>query len=883
MIANHRAIVMLITVAAFGFSSAMATDWTIETVRTAPNGVLNTSVQVAGDTIHVIASESAGVTYGRKVAGLWLIEAPAVPIQPKVCTLAAGDSGRVHIGFNTAIGGSLVYALRDSSGAWSTETADAGVCGSVGGRGADSWALDSTEQPHAVHWDSCEDLVYAWRTAVADSVPFWTVAKVDTAGDVGRSASLALDSNDQPHICYWDATNGALKYAKAVGEDAWAIETIGLAGGFETWTSIELDQNDIPHVAYYDNTLDQDGDLKYASRVSGSWVVENVETVGDVGIYASLALDRSGNPHIAYLDNTNRHNGDLKYACKTGPGWSVEVVEAAVGYTWNALSIDSAGLAHVVYRDSQAIKHAWGCPGVINGAADDDGDGLSNACEECGVDINSDGIVDLNLPALGADSQHKDLFLEIDAMVGLGPSAAAIDSVVEAFSAVPSGALVPVNPDGVDGINLHVYEDLSDYDIPRAPWIDSSAFYAIKSGTDYGFGTDAERSSPNWTNILAAKAGAFRYCVMADSFTTGRTLGMGETPGNDLWILLGRLRAEKPSPMPIEEASLLMHELGHTLGLRHGGDQGDPVTDQYNYKPNYQSVMNALWTFRERIDPTWNSAKQSQYQMWRQGWKLDYSRTAFSTLDETGLDEPAGVGGPSGVWVPAGPYTTMVRLVETAGPVDWDRDGSNTGTGVAADINRMFSISPASPGETLNGHDDWAAIEYLPIASPGWQERPIGGEDTFGCGLTGDVLDELHGFDFDCNGNGIADDVEIIGGMASDSNGNGIPDECESGTSSHSNEAATLSRPRVWSEPNPLSRAARIVFEIPTEGRVSLRVYDVTGREVAVLFDGSAAAGRHDVLWSIDSENGQKVKPGVYLCRLSAAGAVVDAKFVLVH
>ena len=49
-------------------------------------------------------------------------------------------------------------------------------------------------------------------------------------------------------------------------------------------------------------------------------------------------------------------------------------------------------------------------------AADADGDALPDAWEEDGVDIDGDGTVDLDLPAMGADPRHKDIFVEIDHM-----------------------------------------------------------------------------------------------------------------------------------------------------------------------------------------------------------------------------------------------------------------------------------------------------------------------------------------------------------------------------------------------------------------------------------------------------------------------------------
>lgn len=55
---------------------------------------------------------------------------------------------------------------------------------------------------------------------------------------------------------------------------------------------------------------------------------------------------------------------------------------------------------------------------------DSDLDGLPDSWEVCGVDGNGDGVVDVNLPAMGADPFRKDLFAEIDWMTAPGGAAA---------------------------------------------------------------------------------------------------------------------------------------------------------------------------------------------------------------------------------------------------------------------------------------------------------------------------------------------------------------------------------------------------------------------------------------------------------------------------
>ncbi len=74
------------------------------------------------------------------------------------------------------------------------------------------------------------------------------------------------------------------------------------------YTSIALDSSNQPHISYYDATI---ADLRFAQKVSGQWVNQAVDVTGKVGRYTSLVLDSSGVPLIAYYDETN---GDLKLA-----------------------------------------------------------------------------------------------------------------------------------------------------------------------------------------------------------------------------------------------------------------------------------------------------------------------------------------------------------------------------------------------------------------------------------------------------------------------------------------------------------------------------------------------------------------------------------------
>lgn len=65
--------------------------------------------------------------------------------------------------------------------------------------------------------------------------------------------------------------------------------------------------------------------------------------------------------------------------------------------------------------------------------------------------------------------------------------------------------------------------------------------------------------------------------------------------------------------------------------------------------------------------------------------------------------------------------------------------------------------------------------------------------------------------------------------------------------------------------PNPFNPVTTIQYQLPTDSRVTLKVYDLLGREVTTLLNEDRPAGYHDVKW--DAAN---VASGVYFYRMEA-------------
>jgi len=329
-------------------------------------------------------------------------------------------------------------------------------------------------------------------------------------------------------------------------------------------------------------------------------------------------------------------------------------------------------------------------------------------------DVNAPGVFDPTVEC--ATTNHKDLFVEIDWMVSHNPDVSApnaIPNVVAAFAAAPPG------------IRLHV---LRSEEIPHndktaltpctpAPVVNVDANFDVLKAQF--FGTPAERSAaaanpPNF-GPLNAKSFAYRYGLFVhnQSGALNTSSGCAELGGNDFLVSLGSWgpfnfgTAKKPNWHNVgtldQQSATFMHELGHTLNLRHGGG------DNINCKPNYASVMNYTLQFASPINNR----------------PLDYSRQILSTLNKTSLSESQGVGGvpPSGK-VSFGPVAAgaapIVVSVPPSGAIDWNHNGAIDGSVFPLDINQTTDVNggcPATQGTVLEGYNDWANIQYSVLAS----------------------------------------------------------------------------------------------------------------------------------------------------------------------
>ena len=308
---------------------------------------------------------------------------------------------------------------------------------------------------------------------------------------------------------------------------------------------------------------------------------------------------------------------------------------------------------------------------------DSDRDGLLDTWETNGYSV---GGVFVDLPGMGADPYRKDLFVEVDWMAGLEPDPGLWAAIEQVFANAPV-----LNPNGEQGIAIHIdrgagsgggggdvipLTDMTRYDNLTLLPTTYSNFRTIKN-----------------SNFENARLNVFRYCVFVND--CGHDPGSGGRAEdiwcNDFYVSLGSWGFDGQR-LDLQTGTFL-HELGHTFGLKHGGN-----TDAET-KPNYNSVMPYNTGSVTGLSGYWVRPSPSQF---------------------GGIDVDCNMSNASGVYTYSQGQRAALKeqtLVESMGvcdgvDVDWDKDGSiaPTVTTVSVDLDGTFLA-------TIRDHADWAKIK----------------------------------------------------------------------------------------------------------------------------------------------------------------------------
>lgn len=241
------------------------------------------------------------------------------------------------------------------------------------------------------------------------------------------------------------------------------------------------------------------------------------------------------------------------------------------------------------------------------------------------------------------------------------------------------------------GINLHI-----DVGSDSIDFVTGKKWGKLSGGNEIPYKKKFNiKSSWNSTvnaNFSKARHNVFKHCLFVDQYNGIRSGIANNIPGqffivaNQDWVFNGG---------NISVGGTFMHELGHTLGLRHGG------CDHELYKPNYLSVMNYTFQTTGLVG----------------SGMVGYSDYKLPDINEAHINEKLGID-PSGLTVGTGLGTTLFYWASnqrnvipiSKAAIDFNNNG-NLETDISLDLNPNGNVYD-KPIAVLKGHEDWSGIVY---------------------------------------------------------------------------------------------------------------------------------------------------------------------------
>jgi hypothetical protein len=211
--------------------------------------------------------------------------------------------------------------------------------------------LDANDTPHII----LGSLDYATWNGTQ-----WDFQTIST--DYTVYSSLALDSLGNPHVAY--VSGDELKYATQNGSN-WVTYTVttGNLSGIAYRLSLALDSNDTPHIMYYSDVsfVDEKGNtiqsinLNLAVLQNSSWVIEPVLASLKLVAFGNMVLDSAGNPHFLagqyfYPEGSDTPIRTIEYVRWDGSAWKTQTVTSNVTiHHLGLLALDSEDRPHIIY------------------------------------------------------------------------------------------------------------------------------------------------------------------------------------------------------------------------------------------------------------------------------------------------------------------------------------------------------------------------------------------------------------------------------------------------------------------------------------------------------------------------------------------------------
>jgi len=234
---------------------------------------------------------------------------------------------------------------------WSTSTLRGSETEKVGL--FSSLAIDTNGNYHVGYFEDSDDTL-RYAKGVSDE---WHFGLVTGGSGKGFHLSLDIDQGGYPHLAghVWGRDKTPSLYYWYQTGMGWTSAKVSDAEVTNTDISLALGPDDSPHLAFQDR---YDFRIKVAHFTGSVWDIQAVDLADSNCQSFPLAVDESGIPHLAYCAN----GGGLNYATLRGQTWQIETVDGHRGAgLYSSLTLDSSGRPHIAYydRDDRTLNYAY--------------------------------------------------------------------------------------------------------------------------------------------------------------------------------------------------------------------------------------------------------------------------------------------------------------------------------------------------------------------------------------------------------------------------------------------------------------------------------------------------------------------------------------------
>lgn len=275
-------------------------------------------------------------------------------------SIAVDSADNVHVVWYDKTPGNIEIYYKKSTNAGMTWGAINRLTWNSGDSNSPVIAVDSNNHIHVV-WSDLTPGNYEifYRKSTNAGVTWGGTKRLSWNSGLSTSQVIAVDSNNTIHLVWGDNTPGNYEifYKRSTnGGVNWTSKKITWTSGASQFPSIAIDSNDNIHLAWYDSTPGN-SEIYYKRSTNGGVTWSSTKRLSwnaSSSMYVTIAVDSQSRVHVSWIDFTPG-NAEVFYKRSTDNG---ETWGGVNRLTWNmgysglpAIAVDLSDTIHIVWHD----------------------------------------------------------------------------------------------------------------------------------------------------------------------------------------------------------------------------------------------------------------------------------------------------------------------------------------------------------------------------------------------------------------------------------------------------------------------------------------------------------------------------------------------------